>query len=88
MLGTPTQFQAAWKHIHRMAAAAHLNAGTGGRLRWAMILMHTLVAAAHMHALGASLTGDPLDAEQLWAFCLGGLTVPPGGTRRSPRFRR
>jgi hypothetical protein len=41
VLGTPTQFQAAWKHIHRMAAAAHLNAGTGGRLRWAMILMHT-----------------------------------------------
>ena len=41
VLGTPAQFQAAWKHIHRIAAAAHLNAGTGGRLRWAMILMHT-----------------------------------------------
>jgi hypothetical protein len=41
VLGTPTQFQAAWKHIHRVAAAAHLNAGSGGRLRWAMILMHT-----------------------------------------------
>ena len=41
VLGTPTQFQAAWKHIHRIAAAAHLNAATGGRLRWAMILMHT-----------------------------------------------
>src|SRR3954447_2597167 len=40
----------------------------------AMILMQTLVAAAHMHALGAYLTGDPLDAERLWAFCLGGLT--------------
>lgn len=40
----------------------------------AMILMQTLVAAAHMHALGAYLTGGPLDAERLWAFCLGGLT--------------
>src|SRR5947209_8571622 len=54
----------------------------------ARILMHTLVAAAHLHALGTSLTGDPLDAERLWAFCLGGLTMQPGGTRRSPRFRR
>jgi AcrR family transcriptional regulator len=41
----------------------------------AMILMQTLVAAAHMHALGAYLTGDPLDAQRLWAFCLGGLTA-------------
>jgi AcrR family transcriptional regulator len=40
----------------------------------AMILMQTLVAAAHMHALGAYLTGDPLAADRLWAFCLGGLT--------------
>lgn len=40
----------------------------------AMILMQTLVAAAHMHALGAYLTGEPLDADRLWAFCLGGLT--------------
>jgi AcrR family transcriptional regulator len=54
----------------------------------AMILMQTLVAAAHMHALGAYLTGDPLDAERLWAFCLGGLTGTPGGDRRSSRFRR
>jgi hypothetical protein len=40
VLGTPAQFQAAWKHMHNLAAKAHLNAGTGGRLRWAMILMH------------------------------------------------
>ena len=40
VLGTPAQFQAAWRHIHGLAAKAHLNAGTGGRLRWAMILMH------------------------------------------------
>lgn len=42
----------------------------------AIILMQTLVAAAHMHALGAHLTGEPLDADRLWAFCLGGLTSP------------
>jgi len=40
VLGTPSQFQAAWRHIHGLAAKAHLDAGTGGRLRWAMILMH------------------------------------------------
>lgn len=53
----------------------------------AMILMQTLVAAAHMHALGAHLTGEPLDAERLWAFCMGGLT---GATapRRGSRIRR
>src|SRR3954466_14633553 len=55
----------------------------------AMILMQTLVAAAHMHALGAYLTGGPLDGERLWAFCLGGLTnVPADADRRSARFRR
>src|SRR3954447_23343786 len=55
----------------------------------AMILMQTLVVAAHMHALGAYLTGGPLDAERLWAFCLGGLTnVPADADRRSARFRR
>ena len=42
----------------------------------AIILMQTLVAATHMHALGAHLTGEPLDAVRLWAFCLGGLTTP------------
>ena len=40
VLGTPAQFQAAWRHIHSLAARAHLNAATGGRLHWAMILMH------------------------------------------------
>jgi hypothetical protein len=48
VLGTPAQFQAAWKHIHRIAAGGHLNAGTGGRLRWAMILMHTAYFPASM----------------------------------------
>jgi AcrR family transcriptional regulator len=51
----------------------------------AMILMQTLVAAAHMHALGAYLTGDPLDGERLWAFCLGGLTTT---AQTSPRIAR
>lgn len=55
----------------------------------AMILMQTLVAAAHMHALGAYLTGAPLDAERLWAFCLGGLTNTQTITRsRSGGFAR
>jgi AcrR family transcriptional regulator len=40
----------------------------------AMIMMQTLVGAAHMHALGAQPSGVPLDAERLWEFCLGGLT--------------
>ena len=54
----------------------------------AMILMQTLVAAAHMHALGAYLTGDPLDAERLWAFCLGGLSNNPAVRTRSGGFAR
>jgi hypothetical protein len=53
-----------------------------------MILMQTLVAAAHMHALGAYLTGDPLDAERLWAFCLGGITSSRTPTARSGGFAR
>jgi hypothetical protein len=40
VLGTPAQFRAAWRHIHSLAATAHLNVGTGGRLHWALILMH------------------------------------------------
>src|SRR3954471_2586785 len=54
----------------------------------AMILMQTLVAAAHMHALGAYLTGDPLDAERLWAFCLGGLANSPALPARMPHARQ
>jgi hypothetical protein len=38
--GTPAQFIKAWDHIHALAAKAHLNVGTGGRLRWALILEH------------------------------------------------
>ena len=38
--GTPAQFIKAWDHIHALAAKAHLNVGTGGRLRWTLILEH------------------------------------------------
>jgi len=54
----------------------------------AMILMQTLVTAAHMHALGAYLTGETLDAERLWAFCLGGLTNTAAIRSRSGGFVR
>lgn len=40
----------------------------------AMILMQTVVGAAHMHALGAELSGQPLEVDKLWSFCLSGLT--------------
>jgi AcrR family transcriptional regulator len=39
----------------------------------AVIMMQTLVGAAHMHALGAEPDGSPVDSERLWDFCLGGL---------------
>ena len=38
--GTPAEFVKAWDHIHALAANAHLNVASGGRLRWAMILEH------------------------------------------------
>jgi hypothetical protein len=38
--GTPAQFIKAWDHIHALATKAHLNVGSGGRLRWALILEH------------------------------------------------
>ena len=38
--GTPAQFIQAWDHIHSLATNAHLNVGSGGRLRWALILEH------------------------------------------------
>jgi AcrR family transcriptional regulator len=39
----------------------------------AMIMMQTIVGAAHMHALGSEPSGVPLETEQLWLFCIGGL---------------
>jgi hypothetical protein len=37
-LGSPAEFIAAWDHIHQLAASAHLDWNTGGRLHWAWIL--------------------------------------------------
>jgi AcrR family transcriptional regulator len=54
----------------------------------AMIMMQTLVGAAHMHALGAQPSGAPLEAEDLWEFCLGGLVGERGRPGRSGRGRR
>jgi AcrR family transcriptional regulator len=56
----------------------------------AMIMMQTLVGAAHMHALGAEPTGVPLESERLWEFCLGGLVGPvsaPSGVKPARRGR-
>jgi len=41
-----------------------------------VILMQTLVSAVHMHVLGVNLTGDPVTADGLWTFCLGGVSAP------------
>ena len=39
-LGTPAQFVSAWDHVHRLAAAAHLNWQQGGHLHWVLIMTH------------------------------------------------
>jgi hypothetical protein len=39
-LGSPAQFVQAWDHIHQLAVSAHLDWNQGGRIHWAMILMH------------------------------------------------
>jgi AcrR family transcriptional regulator len=53
----------------------------------ATIMMQTIVGAAHMHALGSEPTGEPIDTEQLWQFCLGGLVGDPSA-RSSKSSRR
>jgi AcrR family transcriptional regulator len=50
-----------------------------------VIMMQTLVGAAHMHALGTDPYGGPLDTERLWDFCLGGLVGPGGRPTASNR---
>jgi hypothetical protein len=40
-LGSPAQFIQAWDHIHQLAVSAHLDWNQGGRIHWAMILMHS-----------------------------------------------
>jgi hypothetical protein len=42
-LGSPAGFVRAWDHVHHLAAAAHLNWATGGRLHWALILIHSSI---------------------------------------------
>lgn len=39
-LGSPGEFIAAWDHIRRLAAAAHLDWNQGGRIHWVWILTH------------------------------------------------
>lgn len=52
----------------------------------AMIMMQTIVGAAHMHALGSEPGGVALGTEQLWEFCLGGLVG--GGSHSTKSVRR
>jgi hypothetical protein len=37
-LGTASQFDSAWDHLHKLAATEHLNWNTGGRIHWVWIL--------------------------------------------------
>lgn len=39
----------------------------------AVMVMQTLVAAAHMHALGSYLTGEPMPGGAVWTFIRGGV---------------
>jgi hypothetical protein len=45
-LGSPAGFVRAWDHVHHLAASAHLDWNTGGRLRWALILIHSSIGRA------------------------------------------
>jgi AcrR family transcriptional regulator len=54
----------------------------------ATIMMQTIVGAAHMHALGSEPTGEPIDTEQLWQFCLGGLVGGADLKSTKPSRRR
>jgi AcrR family transcriptional regulator len=54
----------------------------------AMIMMQTIVGAAHMHALGSEPGGVPLGTEALWEFCLGGLVGGGSGSRAAKAARR
>jgi len=45
-LGSPAGFVRAWDHVHRLAASAHLNWANGGRLHWALILIHSSIGRA------------------------------------------
>jgi hypothetical protein len=43
VLGSPAGFVRAWDHVHHLAASAHLNWANGGRLHWALILIHSSI---------------------------------------------
>ncbi|HWC34031.1 MAG TPA: TetR/AcrR family transcriptional regulator [Mycobacteriales bacterium] len=56
----------------------------------AMIMMQTIVGAAHMHALGSEPGGVALGTDALWEFCLGGLVGSSADMRaaKSPSRKR
>lgn len=43
VLGSPAGFIRAWDHVRHLAASTHLNWGNGGRLHWALILIHSSI---------------------------------------------
>jgi AcrR family transcriptional regulator len=64
-----------------------------GPRQLAMVLMQTLVSAMHMKVLGIHLAGVKVNAADVWAYCLGGIS-PPAATpttrlrrARTPRSR-
>ncbi|HMD45730.1 MAG TPA: helix-turn-helix domain-containing protein [Acidimicrobiales bacterium] len=42
----------------------------------AVILTQTVIGVGHMNVLGTHLTGVKVDPDELWAFCLAGLSPP------------
>jgi hypothetical protein len=42
-LGSQAGFVRAWDHVHHLAASAHLDWNTGGRLHWVLILIHSSI---------------------------------------------
>jgi AcrR family transcriptional regulator len=54
----------------------------------ATIMMQTIVGAAHMHALGSEPSTEPIDTEQLWEFCLGGLVGTTPADAKPARRKR
>jgi hypothetical protein len=54
-LGSPSEFVRAWDHVHALAASAHLDWNTGGRMHWVWIL----TAEAFRSTPWASRVGPP-----------------------------
>jgi hypothetical protein len=81
----PAEYARVLAPLRNLILALVTRGVAAGRLRddisaetLAVIVMQTLVGAAHMHALGAEPDGDPVDSERLWDFCLGGLAGTAG----------